>query len=63
MDNAKEFKVKEHVLHHEPMEMIECDIMLMMNEIYNTIEESQKVSVKNFYDEYEIKILKKQKLS
>ena len=59
MDKSTEFKVKEHVSHHAPIEMIECDTILMMNEIHNTIEDSPNVSVKKISDEYEIKLIKK----
>ena len=48
---------KEH--QHEPMQPIECEIKIIMNEIDKTIEENPTVSIKNTYDQKEIELLKK----
>ena len=57
LGNDGKYVCKEHK--HEPMQPIECEIKIIMNEIDKTIEENPTVSIKNTYDQKEIELLKK----
>ena len=53
--DGKTFKVKEH--QHEPMEPIQCEVMLALAEIDELILANPTQSIKNIYNQKEIDLV------
>ena len=51
------FQCKDH--QHEPLQPIECEIKIIMNDIDQTIDDNPTISIKHLYDQKEIQLIKK----